>query len=78
MKQTTSRFEGVDKQLGQVLENLVREVDTVVSQFRQFVTEMDSNLGKSVQHLSGWLEGLENLVEELKDSVGEMSQRGRQ
>ena len=66
----SKRFEGVDKQLGQVLERLVREVESVMGRFHTFVGEMDLQLNKSVGHLSGWLEALEELVEELKESTG--------
>ncbi len=73
----STKFEGVDEQLGEVLKSLVREVETVVDHFNRFVGEMDSQLGSSVQRLGGWLESLEQLVEDLRETTRELGQRDR-
>ena len=73
----STKFEGVDEQLGEVLKSLVREVETVVDHFNRFVGEMDSQLSNSVQRLGGWLESLEQLVEDLRETTRELGQRDR-
>ncbi|NCB39908.1 MAG: methyl-accepting chemotaxis protein [Erysipelotrichia bacterium] len=66
-----SRFEGVDKSLKVVIEELIRGVEAYTQQIKKFHQELDIHLAKAIGDLGG-------VVNELGEQIGDLDEALRQ